>query len=141
MRRLLYNSSLGRVTLPQRLKPILTSSLEHHLNEGSESFSGILHCIAVDRGHAPRLEGIERLEVQDPRFVQTISVINLFEKQQERLPPLCSWIPDCRTTKYLGRHRLAYRLQLKRLADLLVAAALFATNGPFCWVGGAVDLA
>ena len=66
----------------------------------------------------------------DPRIVRSVSVLRLFEQQQERLPPL-----------FVGDFPLAYddlpwaatfsvQAQLKRLADLLVAVSLLFLTSP-----------
>ena len=73
---------------------------------------------------------LERLEMCDPRIVRSVSVLSLFEQQQERLPPL-----------FVGDFPLAYddlpwaatfsvQAQLKRLADLLAAVSLLFLTSP-----------
>ena len=118
-----------RVALPQRLKPISPLALEQLLNEGSEPLF-----VALSSGvrRDPCLSGlIERLEVQDPRLVQTISVINLFEKQQERLPPALLADSGLSYEDIPWAAPFSVQVQLKRLADLLVAAALLLLTAPF----------
>ena len=98
----------ARVPLPQRLKPISPLALEQLLNEGAEP---LLVALSLPSPRPqPFMCLIERLEIQDPRLVQTISVINLFEKQQERLPPALLADSVCCTKKFRGRLRLASRL-------------------------------
>jgi len=118
-----------RVALPKRLKPISPLALEQLLNEGSEPLF-----VALSSGvrRDPCLSGlIERLEVQDPRLVQTISVINLFEKQQERLPPALLADSGLSYEDIPWAAPFSVQVQLKRLADLLVAAALLLLTAPF----------
>ena len=74
----------SRVTLPQPLIPISPNSLEDLLNVGSEPLLVALSSsLRNDPSHSTL---IERLDSYDPRQVHIISVISLFEKQQERLP-------------------------------------------------------
>ena len=79
---------------------------------------------------------IDNLEVQDPRFVQTISVIRLFEQLQERLPP--SLLVDSAWTYYEMPWAAPFsvQVQLKRLADLLVSAVLLLITAPFIVFAG-----
>ena len=75
----------GRVELVQRLEPLSSSALGQLMDEG---VFPLLVALSPSRRRDSRFSGlIERLELQDPRYVQTISVISLFEQQQERLPP------------------------------------------------------
>ena len=119
----------ARVPLPQRLKPISPLALEQLLNEGAEP---LLVALSLSRRHDPSLSClIERLEIQDPRLVQTISVINLFEKQQERLPPALLADSGLLYEEIPWAAPFSVQAQLKRLADLLVAAALLLLTAPF----------
>ena len=74
---------------------------------------------------------IQRLESSDPRQLRLLSLIRLFEQEQERYPP--ALLPD---------DALAYddlpwasifsvQAQLKRLADVIVSAALLLVTAPF----------
>ena len=119
----------ARVAVPQRLEPISPLAFEQLLNEGSEP---LRVAISPSLRHDPSLSRlIERIEIQDPCLVQTLSVVSLFEKQQERLPPVL--LAD----SYLSYDELPWaapfsvQAQLKRLADLLVAAALLLLTAPF----------
>ena len=74
----------SRVSSYQHLEPIPPDSLEQLLNAGAFP---LLVALSPSSRHEPTLSDlIELLEKQDPRLVQTISVIN-FDSQQERLPP------------------------------------------------------
>ena len=73
---------------------------------------------------------IKRLEINDPRFVQTISVISLFEQQQERLPPALLADSSLLCDELLAAP-FSVQAQLKRLADLLVATTLLLLTAPF----------
>ena len=75
----------ARVSLPQRLEPISPFAFDKLITDGSEP---LLVAISSGSRHDPSLRLLEHLERQDPRLVQVISLISLFEKQQERLPVL-----------------------------------------------------
>ena len=118
----------ARVALPQRLKPISPMGLDQLLNEGTET---LLVAISSGLRCDPKISGlIERLEVQDPRMVQTISVINLFERQQERLPPALLADFGLSYDEIPWAASFSVQAQLKRLADLLVAATLLLITTP-----------
>ena len=75
----------SRVAPRKRMEAIPPAALEQLLVETS---APLLVALSEKLSSEPSLASlIERLEIQDPRIVQTISVISLFEKQQERLPP------------------------------------------------------
>ena len=119
----------ARVQLPQRLEPISPLSLEHLLRKGSEP---LFVALSSTRRNDPCLqELIELLEVQDPRLVQTISVINLFERQQERLPPAQLADSGLIYDEIPWVVPFSVQSQLKRLADLCVAAVLLFLTAPF----------
>ena len=97
--------------------PISPLKLELLLNEGTEP---LLVALSPSRRHHPSFSGlIERLEMQDPRLVQTISVIHLFEKQQERLPPALLADSGLSYDEMPWAAPFSVQAQLKRLADLL----------------------
>ena len=117
-----------RVASRQRLEPISPLGLEQLLNEGA---APLLVALSPGRLRDPSLSAlIERLERQDPFLVQTISVVSLFEQQQERLPSSLlangSWSYDEMPWVF----PFSVQAQLKRLADLLVAAALLLLTAP-----------
>ena len=74
---------------------------------------------------------IERLEVQDPRLVQSVSLISLFERHQERLPPALLADSAMSYDELPWGSAFSVQAQLKRLADLLLAAALLLIMAPF----------
>ena len=118
-----------RVPPCQRLEPIQPIGLQELIDRGVEP---LLVAISPGCRHDPYIKDlIEFLDSQDPSSVHTISVISLFEQQQERLPP--ALLPD----SVLSYDQLPWaapfsvQAQLKRLADLLVAAALILLTAPF----------
>ena len=91
--------------------------------------------LSPSRPREPSLSGlIERLELQDPGQVQTISVISLFEQQQERLPPGMLTDSGFSYDQLPWAAPFSVQAQLKRLADLIVAAALLLLTAPFVGV-------
>ena len=124
------------LTPRQRLEPIPPLALEQLLNVGTVP---LLVAISPRRHSDPTISGlIERLEIQDPSVVQTISVISLFEQQQERLPPALLADSGFSYEELPWVAQLSVQVQLKRLADLLVSAILLLLTAPF--VGLAVLL-
>ena len=122
----------SRVALPQRLEPCSPLACEQLLNEGKEP---LLVALSPSSRIDPSLsELIERLETQDPRSVQTISIISLFEKQQERLPPALLADSGLSYDELPWAAPFSVQVQLKRLADLLVAGVLLLLTAPFVGV-------
>ena len=118
-----------QVALAHRLKPISRTALIRLLSEGAEP---LLVVLSPSCRRDPGLAGlIERLDVQDPRLVQTTSVIKLFEKQQERLPPALLADSGLSHDEIPWAQPFSVQAQLKRLADLLVAVALLLLTSPF----------
>ena len=112
----------ARVEPRQGLESIPPLALEQLLNEGT---SPLLVALSSRRRRDRSLSGlIERLEMQDPLMVQTISVISLFEQQQERLPPALLADSVLSYDELPWAAPFSVQAQLKRLADLLVAALL-----------------
>ena len=118
-----------RVLLHQRLEPISQNDLQHLLNHGVQP---LLVALSPSARNDLFFSGLlERLEIQDPRIVQTISVISLFEKQQERLPPVLLAESSLSYDDLPWAAPFSVQAQLKRLADLFVAAALLLLTAPF----------
>ena len=71
------------------------------------------------------------LEMHDPRQVRVLSVLSLFEQQQERLPPvlLADTVFGFDDLPWVSP--FSVQAQLKRMADLFVAAALLLISAPF----------
>ena len=74
---------------------------------------------------------LESLEMLDPRVVRTVSVLSLFEQQQERLPPVLlrdfSFIYD----DLPWAATFSVQAQLKRMADLMLSVLLLTLTLPF----------
>ena len=119
----------ARVPSRQRLEPISPRALEKLLKE--EEAPLLVALSPICRRDPSLLRLIELLEIQDPLLVQTISVVSLFEHQQERLPPSLiedsAWLYD----ELPWAVPFSVQSQLKRLADLLVAVLLLLLTAPF----------
>jgi lipopolysaccharide/colanic/teichoic acid biosynthesis glycosyltransferase len=119
----------NRVAHRHRLEPITSLALEQHLHDGA---TPLWVALSANLRHDPGLVGlIERLEIQDPRQFQAISVIGLFERQQQRLPPALLADSDISFDELPWASPFSVQAQLKRLADLFVAAALLFLTAPF----------
>lgn len=118
----------ARVAPLQRLEPILPQALEQLLNDAA---APLLVVLSPSCRMDPRLAVlIERLEIQDPRLVQTVSVINLFSQQQERLPPALLADSVLSYEELPWTATFSVQSQIKRLADMFVAAALLVLTAP-----------
>ena len=118
-----------RVASQQTLEPILPAVLEKLLLEGS---TPLLVILSPSLPSDPKLSGlIKLLETQDPRLVQTISAISLFEQQQKRLPPALLSDTGFSYDELPWASPLSVQVQLKRLADLFVSVVLLLITAPF----------
>ena len=99
-------------------------------NSSCRKVTPLLVALSEKLSDPSKLSGlIERLEIQDPRIVQTMSVISLFEQQQERFPR-----PSCRFWFVLRRIALGRTVQCASSAQAfadLVAATLLLLAAPF----------
>ena len=119
----------ARVPSRQGLELLPPFALEKLLKDGISPLLVALssHCLRDSS-----LSGlIERLDKQDPRQAQIVPIVSLFEQQQERLPP--SLLPDSGLSfdDLPWAAPFSVQCQLKRLADLLLAAALLFITAPF----------
>ena len=118
-----------QVPLRQPLEPIPGAELEQLL---AERVSPLLVALSPRCRRDPVISGlIDRLELQDPRLVKTISLIKLFELQQGRLPPAILADSALSYGELPWVRPFSFQAQLKRLADLLVAAVLLLITAPF----------
>jgi lipopolysaccharide/colanic/teichoic acid biosynthesis glycosyltransferase len=74
---------------------------------------------------------LESLDMRDPRLVRSVSVLSLFEQQQERLPPALMGDTTFTYDDLPWAATFSVQAQLKRMADLLVAALLLLITAPF----------
>ena len=119
----------ARVVHRQHLEPTDSKTIEHLLEEGGEPMLVALSSAQVHNQSILQL--IERLEIEEHRQIKIISVISLFEKHQERLPPALLADSGLTFDEIPWAAPFSVQRQLKRLADLWVAAALILLTAPF----------
>ena len=118
-----------RVPHRQRLFPEEVSTLAQHLDEADEP---ILFVFSQAASKDPELRlFISSLEIRDPRHVRVLSVLSLFEQQQERLPPALMVDTMLAYDDLPWAAAFSVQVQLKRMADLLVAVLLLLLTAPF----------
>ena len=117
-----------RVPQRQRLRPVDAKTLAQQLDQPEEPILVALsQAVCKDSVLRPLLTS---LEMSCPRQVRALSVLTLFAEQQERLPPVLM------ADTFLGYEDLPWaatfsvQAQLKRVADLLLAALLFFFSAP-----------
>ena len=75
-----------RIPHRQRLSPIDALRLQRRLDQSEQP---LLVAVSSEVRRDPRLLALlENLDMQDPRVVRSMTVLSLFEQQQERLPPV-----------------------------------------------------
>ena len=117
-----------RVPQRQRLHPVEATVLSQNLDQAEEPILVVLsQAVLKDPALQPL---IASLEMRDPRQVRTISVLNLFEQQQERLPPVLMADTLLAYDDLPWAATFSVQAQLKRMADLLLAAALLLVAAP-----------
>jgi len=117
--------------VPQRhsLFPVHAMSLAYQLDQAEEPFLvAISEAVRQDPAH--RLL-IARLEMCDPRQVCVLPVLSLFEQQQERLPPVLMTDTVLTYDDLPWAASFSVQAQLKRMADVLLAALLLLLTAPF----------
>ena len=122
-------SAWNRVSHPQSLLPVDINTLQWRLELPDQSLIvAVSPHLCRDSSHRQLLEG---LEMRDPRLVRSVSVLSLFEKLQERLPPVL--MDDCSFTfdDLPWAASFSVQAQLKRLADIVLASALLLLTAPF----------
>ena len=121
-----------RVPSRQRLQSI---PVDEMLKRWQHSDEPLLVAITPAMRHIPELlPFLECSELSDPRQLRVLSVISLFEQEQERLPPAFLSKEDLAYDDLPWAATFSVQSQLKRLADLLVAAALLLITAPFLLV-------
>ena len=98
-------------------------------------------CFTSSRPRDPSFSRlIELLETQDPRLVRTISVVRLFESQQERIPPALLADSGVSFDELPWGAPFSVQAQLKRLADV-TGLRTSIDNCAICWYRIPPDLA
>ena len=122
-------SAWRRVPHSTRLSPVDVSSLQRLLEQLNQPM-----LVAVgaefrrDSTYSALLEG---LEMRDPRVARSVSVLSLFEQQQQRLPPVLIGNVAFTYDDLPWSATFSVQAQLKRMADLLVSALLLLLTSPF----------
>lgn len=118
-----------RVQHRQRLSPIDAPRLKRRLDQQEQPLLVAVSAdVRRDQGMSSLLEG---LEMSDPRLVRSMSVLSLFEQQQERLPPGLMTDVVFAYDDLPWAATFSVQAQLKRMADLLLAAVLLLLMAPF----------
>ena len=121
-----------RVPHRQRLSPVDASRLKRRLEQQEQP---LLVAVSAgfrrDQSMSSLLEG---LEMSDPRLLRSMSVLSLFEQQQERLPPGLMSDAVFAYDDLPWASTFSVQAQLKRMADLLVSAVLLLLMAPFIGV-------
>ena len=118
-----------RVPNCQRLRPIEPQELVQKLDLCDEPF-----LVVLSKGvrQDPVFRSlISSLEMRDPRQVRVLSVLSLFEQQQERVPPVLMADSLLAYDDLPSASTFNAQVQLKRIADLLLAALLLLLTAPF----------
>ena len=118
-----------RVPHRQRLSPVDALRLQGRLEQPEQS---LLVAVSSEmRRDSNQRSLLESLEMRDPRVVRSMSVLRLFEQQQERLPPMLMGDVSFTYDDLPWASTFSVQAQLKRMADLLVAALLLLITAPF----------
>ena len=118
-----------RVPHRQRLSPVNALRLQRRLDQPEQP---LLVAVSAELRRDPSQRALlESLEMRDPRVVRSVSVLSLFEQQQERLPPVLMGDVSFTYDDLPWAATFSVQAQLKRMADLLVAAALLLLSAPF----------
>ena len=118
-----------RLPQRQRLRSVDSEVLVQELDQSEEPILLVLsQAVRSDPALRPL---VASLEMRDPRQLRVISVLSLFEEQQERLPPVLVAETDLAFDDLPWAAAFSVQAQLKRIADLLVAAVLLLLTAPF----------
>ncbi len=117
-----------RVPHRQRLFPVDALRLQGRLEQLEQS---LLVAVSSEmRRDLNQRMLMENLEMCDPRIVRTVSVLSLFEQQQERLPPGLMGDVAFTYDDLPWASTFSVQAQLKRMADLMVSAFLLLLTAP-----------
>ena len=118
-----------RVLHRQRLSPVDSLRLQGRLEQPEQPL--LVAVTSEMRRDSNQRSLLESLEMRDPRVVRSVSVLSLFEQQQERLPPMLMGDVSFTYDDLPWASTFSVQAQLKRMADLLVAALLLLITAPF----------
>ena len=122
-------SDWRRVPQRQSLRPVESSDLVQLLDQAEDP-------IHLSVSQSVRADGSLRsllasLEMRDPRQLRITSVLSVFEQHQERLPPALMVDTVLTYDDLPWATPFSVQAQLKRSADLFVAAILLLLTSPF----------
>ena len=118
-----------RVAHPNILTPVDAARLHWLLDQPEHP---LLVAVSPElRRDGTYLSLLENLDIRDPRIVRSVSVLSLFEQQQERLPPVLMRDSFFTFDELPWAASLSFQVQLKRLSDLLLAFLLLLITSPF----------
>ena len=117
-----------RIPHRQRLFPVDALRLQGRLEQPEQP---LLVAVSSEMRRDPNQRMLlENLEMCDPRIVRSVSVLSLFEQQQERLPPLLMGDVSFSYDDLPWAATFSVQAQLKRMADLVVAVVLLLITAP-----------
>ncbi len=119
----------NRISPRQQLEPVSCNQLENLLDsQDSNLLVALTPSVTTNKTSRPSLD---RLQMEDPRYVRMMPLFIMFEQQQERFPPLYLLEGSMIYDDLPWTARLSVQTQLKRVADLLVASSLLLVTWPF----------
>ena len=121
-----------RVPHRQRLFPVDAQRLQRRLDQSDQPL--LVAVTEAVRRDPMQYVLLESLDMRDPRLVRCVSALSLFEQQQERLPPALMGDTPFTYDDLPWAATFSVQAQLKRMADLLVAALLLLITAPFMTV-------
>ncbi len=117
-----------RVPHRQRLSPVDALRLQGRLDQQEQPL--LVAVSPVCQREPSHRSLLKKLEMHDPRVVRSVSVLMLFEQQQERLPPMLLRDASFTYDDLPWAATFNVQAQLKRMADLVVAAMLLLLTAP-----------
>ena len=125
-----------RVPHRQRLFPVDAQRLQRRLDQTDQP---LLVAVTEEVRRDPVQRSLlESLDMRDPHVVRSVSVLSLFEQQQERLPPAFMGDIPFTYNDLPWAATFSVQAQLKRMADLLLAALLLLITAPFMAVAASL---
>ena len=117
-----------RIPHSQRLTPVDALRLKGRLEQPDQPLLvAVSSEMRRDSSQRPLLDS---LEMRDPRVVRSVSVLSLFEQQQERLPPVLMGDVSFTYDDLPWASTFSVQAQLKRMADLMVSVFLLLLTAP-----------
>ena len=117
-----------RIPHRQRLSPVDALRLRGRLEQPEQPLL-VAVSSEIHRDSSKR-SLLESLEMSDPRVVRSVSLLSLFEQQQERLPPVLMGDVSFTYDDLPWASTFSVQVQLKRMADLMVSAFLLLITAP-----------